>query len=84
MKHTIDSPYAVRTAILAALHEQGRTRYAFAKECHAAALCKVQTVDAILTHPESLTSTTPTLPTAISLLNAVGYDLVAVPKGASK
>lgn len=83
MTHTIDSPYAVRTAILAALHEQGRTRYAFAKECHATNLCKVQTVDAILTYPESLTSTTPTLFTAINLLNAVGYDLVAVPRKVS-
>ena len=34
--------------------------------------------------PTHIFSSLPTLPTAISLLNAVGYDLVAVPKGAFK
>jgi hypothetical protein len=78
MKHPIESPQDVRTAILAALHEQGRTRYAFAKDCVKADLCQHHTVDGILAPPESLTATTPTLPTAIALLNHAGYDLVAI------
>jgi hypothetical protein len=80
MKHPIESPHDVRTAILAALHEQGRTRYAFAKDCATANLCQHKTVDSILTNPEALSATIPTLPTAITLLHHAGYELVAVPR----
>lgn len=84
MKHPIESPHDVRAAILSALHEQGRTRYAFAKECAEADLCKHQTVDSILTNPEALSATIPTLPTAITLLNRVGYELVAQPRKSAR
>jgi monomeric isocitrate dehydrogenase len=37
-------------------------------------------VDSILTNPEALSATIPTLPTAITLLQHAGYELVAVPR----
>lgn len=78
MKVAIAQPQDVRAAILTALADQGRSKYAFAKEAADNGVCQHHTVDSVLAPPESSTHTTPTLPTAIRLLQAAGYDLIAV------
>jgi hypothetical protein len=63
---------------MAALEQDNSSRYGFAKACAANDLCRVHTVDSVLAPPESATASTPTLPVALALLDAAGYDLIAV------
>lgn len=78
MKLAIAQPHDVRAAILTALAQEGRSKYAFAKQAADSGICQHHTVDSVLAPPESSTHTTPTLPTAIRLLHEAGYDLIAV------
>lgn len=77
-KHPIEHSSDIRTAILSALHDRDATAYGFAKAVSEAGITAHHTVDAVLAPPESLTHATPTLPTAIALLDAAGYDLIAI------
>lgn len=63
---------------MAALEQDNSSRYGFAKACAANDLCRVHTVDSVLAPPESATASTPTLTVALALLDAAGYDLIAV------
>lgn len=78
MQLAIAKPQDVRGAILTALEAQGRSRYAFAKTIADRGIVQMHTVDSILAPPEAATATTPTLSTAIRLLQEAGYDLIAV------
>ena len=78
MKIAIAHPHDVRAAIIASLATDGRSKYQFAKAAAEDGICQHHTVDSVLAPPESLTHTTPTLPTAIRLLRQAGYDLIAV------
>jgi len=77
-KIPIEHSSDVRVAILSALHEREATPYGFAKAVADAGITAHHTVDAVLAPPESLTHSVPTLPTALALLDAAGYDLIAV------
>lgn len=78
MEVAIEKPEDVRRIIVNALSQQGRSKYAFAKQAASSGICQHHTVDSVLAPPESSTHTIPTLPTAIRLLNEAGYDLIAV------
>lgn len=78
--HPIETPQDVRLAILASLHERDATIYGFAKAMSRAGFMRHHTVDSVLADPESASASMPTLSTAISLLDAAGYDLIAVKK----
>lgn len=80
VKHAIESPQDVRTAIISALDEDKQSRYGFAKACAENKLCQIHTVDAVLAPPESRTANIPTLAIALALLDAAGYDLTATRK----
>lgn len=79
-KHPIETPQDVRLAVLASLHERDATVYGFAKAMSQAGFMRHHTVDSVLAAPTCETAAVPSLATAISLLDAAGYDLIAVKK----
>jgi hypothetical protein len=78
--HYIRTPEDVRGAILAALAQRGYSRYGFSRAIVNARLMQAHTVDCVLSDPDCNTHRVPTLATAIELLNAAGYDLIAKPR----
>jgi hypothetical protein len=80
-QHEIRDPHDVRVAILAALRERGQSKYGFAHAVRSAGICRLHTVDSTLTDPGKSSNAIPTLATAIDLLHAAGYDLVAQRRG---
>ena len=80
-QHEIRTAHDVRAAILTALQERGQSKYGFAHAVFKAGICRPHTVDSALADVDKASNAVPTLRTAIDLLRAAGYDLIAQQRG---